>query len=314
MIRIRNCARSDRNFLVRLVAQDSDPIPGFVGVTADDIARGTRRIFGFPVWWVLTLTRWLRVPLARLIVAEYDGIPVGFVSAAYQRRHVVIGSLLADQSFRRKGIGSSLMEAAEASARTRGARLAVLEVNRANEGARRLYDRRGYRVLFLNHWLERVLADRNVPDHPSPRIARNAAGGDLRRVRSLRLKTLPAPVLEVLPAPNEDPASIDQYAKGKHGEFRSWCIGEPGAPTGLVRAYTSAEGGLSFLSCPYLDASKGEEEQEVLIGTAIDWLRSKKATRVVSAVPSYSSRALAALGALGFVERMQSEFRVRDLA
>ncbi len=314
MIRIRNCARSNRDFLVQLVAQDSDPIPGFVGISANDIARGTRRIFGFPVWWVLSVSRWLRFPLARLLVAEYDETPVGFVSAAFQRRHVVIGSLVADRSHRRKGVGSALMEAAEASSRARGVRLAVLEVNRANEGARRLYEARGYRVLFVNHWLECLLGERPVRARGPLHLPRDAGRGDLRRIGFLRLETLPAELLEVLPAPGEDPASIDQYARGKRGELRAWCAGPRESPTGLVRADTSAQGNLSFLSCPYLDASEGEEPQDELIGTALDWLRSKKATRVVSAIPSYSSRALAVLGGAGFVERMQSEFRTRELA
>lgn len=313
MIQVRNCKRSDRAFLVELVPQDSDPIPAFLGIGRDDIARGTKKVFGFPAWWVLAITRWLRAPLARLLVAEYDGTPVGFVSVSFQRGHGLIGSLITDPFHRRKGIATALMEAAEAATRARGDRVAVLEVNKGNEGARSLYSRRGYRVIFVNHWFEGSLPAMPTSFGGSPTSARNATKGDLRDVRFLRLRSLPPSVVGLLPPSKEDPGSIDRLARSKGGEHRAWCIGPRGAPSGLVRAYTTAQGAFSFLSCPYLGASTNEVQQNELVETALDWLRTKKATRTVSVLPSYSGPAMTTFRRVGLVERHQSEIMFREL-
>ena len=314
MIQIRDCKRTDRDFLVRLVPQDSDPIPAFLGISSNDIARGTEKVFGFPAWWVLTFTRWLRAPVARLLVAEDGGEPVGFVSVAFQRGHGLIGTLITDPSHRRKGIGSALMEAAEAATRARGDRVAVLEVNQDNEGARSLYQRRGYRLLFVNHWFEGSLSDQPARLGAGPWVARPATRGDLRQVRSFRRRSLPPSLVEILPPSSEDPGGIDRFARSKRGERHAWCLGPPEAPSGLVLAYTSPQGGLSFLSCPYVDSSTSEAQQDALLEAALDWLRSKKATRTVSALPSYSTRATAAVRRVGLVERLRSEFLFRELA
>ena len=176
-----------------------------------------------------------------------------------------------------------------------------------------MYQRRGYRVLFANHWFEGSLSGRTARLSGGPSVARHATKGDLRHVRSLRRRSLPPSLLDVLPPSNEDPANIDRLARSKRGERRAWCIGPPDAPSGLVKGYTSAQGGLSYLSCPYLDSSSSETQQNALIEAALEWLRSKKATRTVSALPSYSTQAMAVLRRVGLVERLQSEYMYREL-
>jgi ribosomal protein S18 acetylase RimI-like enzyme len=63
-------------------------------------------------------------------------------------------SMAVDREFRGKGIGSALMDAMEERARTgRSIRLS-LDVSASNEGARRLYERRGMRI--ESQWPKRM--------------------------------------------------------------------------------------------------------------------------------------------------------------
>lgn len=88
-----------------------------------------------------------------LFFAEESGRPVGTVglgfrgkdagladgvsSANINRLHVV-------QAYRRRGVGTALMRAAEDEARRRGFRQLMIEVEEENEPARRLYEKLGF--------------------------------------------------------------------------------------------------------------------------------------------------------------------------
>jgi ribosomal protein S18 acetylase RimI-like enzyme len=63
---------------------------------------------------------------------------------------------------RGKGVGTALMEAVEGWARERGFEHLALSVRTANEGARRLYERRGFRSLYETMYS--TLAPRDCSD------------------------------------------------------------------------------------------------------------------------------------------------------
>jgi GNAT superfamily N-acetyltransferase len=90
-----------------------------------------------------------------VLVAVVDGEVVGQVDVTVASmpdpgsilrpvRTADLGISVAD-GWRGRGIGTVLMEAAEASARRRGAEQVILDMHAANAGARRFYHRLGYR-------------------------------------------------------------------------------------------------------------------------------------------------------------------------
>jgi ribosomal protein S18 acetylase RimI-like enzyme len=84
-------------------------------------------------------------------VAEIDSRIVGFVVGRVHRRdigHVLTLDVVLE--VRRGGIGTSLMAALHAELKLRGVRRVFLEVDVENHGARRFYERLGYR------WVERI--------------------------------------------------------------------------------------------------------------------------------------------------------------
>ncbi|MDP9372127.1 MAG: GNAT family N-acetyltransferase [Chloroflexota bacterium] len=91
-----------------------------------------------------------------VLVAEHEGMVVGFIEASIrvpERPDEVtmpwcgINNLAVDDRWRRRGIGSALVEAAEAWARRKGLMQVRLEVFEFNSGARTLYERLGYRTI-----------------------------------------------------------------------------------------------------------------------------------------------------------------------
>lgn len=95
-------------------------------------------------------------PHARCLVAEADGHVVGLLLARYHespaapwfnaRRYVEVEDLTVLSTARRTGAGTALMRAAEDWARALGITTVDLQVIEPNDGARRFYERIGYRT------------------------------------------------------------------------------------------------------------------------------------------------------------------------
>lgn len=86
------------------------------------------------------------------LVALEDDDVVGFVTFEVERngfersvRRGVVQNVFVEEAARDAGVGSALIEAAEAALAERGAEVVVLEVMADNDAARRLYRRLGYR-------------------------------------------------------------------------------------------------------------------------------------------------------------------------
>jgi ribosomal protein S18 acetylase RimI-like enzyme len=101
------------------------------------------------------LARRLTNPDRRILVAVVDGRVVGMVDVTmvdppqdgsiYRSVPTADLGISVIERYRGRGVGQALMVAAEHDARSRGARRIVLDVLAANAGARRFYERLGYR-------------------------------------------------------------------------------------------------------------------------------------------------------------------------
>lgn len=85
---------------------------------------------------------------ADVLVAVRDGAIAGAAVVFFHARHRIgrLYSIAVAPEARGAGIGEALLTAAERSARARGCGTFRLEVRTDNAAARRLYERRGYRV------------------------------------------------------------------------------------------------------------------------------------------------------------------------
>ena len=80
-------------------------------------------------------------------IAEHRGRMLGFVAADFDRanNHALIITLDVDPDFRRRGIGSALMEKAENEIARQGVKRVYLHLYTPHYAARCLYEQRGYR-------------------------------------------------------------------------------------------------------------------------------------------------------------------------
>jgi ribosomal protein S18 acetylase RimI-like enzyme len=92
----------------------------------------------------------------RVHVARARGGVVGFVmfhveTGAYEQDTTrgVVDNVFVTPEYRDCGVGSRLLDAAEAALRERGAETLAISVLAANDAARRLYERRGYETQRL---------------------------------------------------------------------------------------------------------------------------------------------------------------------
>ena len=103
------------------------------------------RSFHVP-WRERTFKSLLRQPHAALFVAEMAGRVAGYAAVWFVADEAELGDLAVHPDFRRRGIGSLLLDRALEEARGRAIRVLYLEVRAGNEDARRLYERSGFEV------------------------------------------------------------------------------------------------------------------------------------------------------------------------
>ena len=119
---------------------------------ADDIALLTAEL-GYdvdPSRLRQTLSRILAEPSQSLLLAEADGLTVGWLHAGISEfietgRFLMIAGLVVRRSHRRQGIGRRLMEHAETWAREQGCSVVRLWSTSARKGAHQFYQQLGYR-------------------------------------------------------------------------------------------------------------------------------------------------------------------------
>lgn len=147
---IRPAQPGDRDFVValadRLVSFD---VPAFR--TKAELADGDRR----------ALAGWFREPPPdeALFVAELDGQPAGcaylvtLVDYFNERPHAHLSVLAVTAEAEGKGVGSALLDRAEAWARERGSDRLTLSALVTNSRARALYERRGFSGEYIRYVL-----------------------------------------------------------------------------------------------------------------------------------------------------------------
>ncbi|HEU4618886.1 MAG TPA: ribosomal protein S18-alanine N-acetyltransferase [Gammaproteobacteria bacterium] len=115
---------------------------------AADIAEMSRRHIEHGLPWSWTEARVLRCILhaeSAVLVARDRRRLAGFAIMEFLDEHAHLNLLAVHPGYRRRGVGVRLIEWLESSARTAGTFLVRLELRASNDGARKFYQKLGYR-------------------------------------------------------------------------------------------------------------------------------------------------------------------------
>jgi len=108
-----------------------------------DVLHIERRSFSIP-WQEATFRGLMRRASASLLVAEEDGVLVGYAVMWFAADEAELGDLSVHPEARRRGLGSWILDGALREAGRRGAKQVFLEVREANVNARSLYKKAGF--------------------------------------------------------------------------------------------------------------------------------------------------------------------------
>ena len=109
----------------------------------EEIVTIERASFSYP-WSARFFLQELKVPCARSLLAVREGKAVGYVIYWLLPSEVDIHNLAVHPTYRRQGVGRSLLQAVIDKARLHRSSRVTLEVRKSNEGAQRLYQSLGF--------------------------------------------------------------------------------------------------------------------------------------------------------------------------
>lgn len=109
----------------------------------DEIMTIERASFSYP-WSPRFFLQELRVPCARSLLAVLGGKTVGYIVYWLLPSEVDIHNLAVHPTYRRQGIGRSLLQGVVEEAKRNRASKVTLEVRKSNEAAQRLYHSLGF--------------------------------------------------------------------------------------------------------------------------------------------------------------------------
>jgi GNAT superfamily N-acetyltransferase len=149
---IRPATPSDRDFVLNLASRLVDGFDVPSHRTKPELIEGDRR----------ALEAWFDDPSKigeAMLIAEHDGVPAGcaylvtLVDYFTQRPHAHLSVLAVAKAAEGQGVGSALLDACEAWARSRGSDRLTLSALVTNARARALYERKRFEGEYIRYVL-----------------------------------------------------------------------------------------------------------------------------------------------------------------
>lgn len=233
------------------------------------------------VWFVFSLLRAVRRTLV-IFVAVEGGRVVGTASVMLQPRAGVVVAVSTDPSARGRGIATRLIENCHRYVRKSGRPWAALDVESENETALRVYRRLGYAEAGRFSWYAGApVYSASVPGSTATEIPRSGLAEAVAWVDRRR----PTAIREVYPTSARLLSHLELVLRFPGSTARTWELRSPIGTTAVVRAIFARANETGYLVPAAWEPGMGEAALRALVSPALDWFRSRGATRVVVALP-----------------------------
>ena len=285
-----------------------------LGLDPDAVGGVLRKTEGIGLRFLLGLARLFGRPIFLVLVVEVDGRVLGTSLLNFTPEATYVSGVVVDRSVRRQGHAQAMLRACDDLGRRYHRPVLALDVLSQNDPAIRLYDRWGYRPLRDQIWLARSFG----PDTPLPlpsgetRI-RPYLDRDGAQLAELDNALMPPEVRKILPRHREDFGMSGVVRNVLQSDVASWVAEVDGRPVGFLRSTVSRLMQAANLSSPVFGAGVPESVARDLLLTALRWVESRRAPRVLTEVPEHEWRMRPLLASLGFVERFQSHTLIHRL-
>ena len=182
---IRDLRKSDLSDLLGLLPMCFAKEFEISGFDPDHVADMVNRAFGRTGTLILGLLRLCGKEPGKFLVAEADGKIVGTTFINNREKSGHISSVMVNPDYRRKGIATTLMTSALNYIRRRKKARAVLHVDSANDSAKSVYAKLGFKTFEHLAYFVREINSMHAPENASGVKIREFQKADLDQVYNL---------------------------------------------------------------------------------------------------------------------------------
>lgn len=287
---------------------------GIVGFNADAVGTVLRRTERWGLRFVIGLARLFGRPIFILLIVDLGGRVMGTTLVTFTPETGYVSGVIVDPSVRRQGHAEAMMRASDDLVRQYHREYVALDVFAQNEPASRLYGRLGYQLLRDQLWMVRMFR----PEAPLP----PPSGGTRIRpyqpsdgpvLAELDNALMPPEVRKILPRHPREFRMSKTALNVMDSRSESWVAEVDGKPAGFLQATISGGMQAANLSSPLFGAEVSDPAARDTLVTALRWVESQRAPRVLTQVPEHQWKRRPLLDSLGFVEHFRAHTLVKRL-
>ena len=311
---LREYQRGDYRGVAELWKRNPSDEGPLLGLDPDAVGemlhKGERLGFRF----LLGMARVLGRPIIVVLVVDVDGKVSGTTMLTFTPKAGYVSGVVVDSNIRRQGHAQAMMRTCDTLCQRYHRPYVVLDVFSQNEPALNLYSRMGYQLLREGFWFSRSLA----PDELIPRPSDNTRVRPFRRSDGPQLAELDnsqmsPEVRGIIPRRSRDYQVDPLLQSVMKSESEAWVVEAEGRPAGFARVTMSATFAATQLTPTLFPTKDREEVSRDLLLTALQWIRDRKAPRVVTDLPQHRILSRSVLESNGFVESQGLRTLVRKL-
>lgn len=297
---LRELRRADTDRALAFLQDEFPEENAVLGLRREGFERIIHRVFQWDLRFALGLMRLVgRAPFRFFVIAESERI-VATTLLSFPPGAGYVSTVAVDPAFRRRGYARRLLEAARTASVRRGRAYVALDVLEKNAPARQLYASAGFGPLRTTAFLMRDVDSTPGSEPALPPGIRPFRPADAVPLAEIAQRTAPPEVAKVLPVRPRELIGSGLVERLMSSESASWVVDRGEGPEAHVTAVVTPATEAAHLSAPIVAESVEPAIAGALLRTAVAWVASRHAPRVVTMAPDDNTLGRAALAEVGF--------------